>query len=118
MSIEEQLTYKFLLAIEGNDVATNLKWAMSSNSLVLMSKPTCETWFMEGRLEAGIHYVEVADDYSDLIEKMEYYIAYPEKAESIIKNAHAWVDQFRDQKRERLISLLVAKKYFEKSGQM
>ncbi|EGQ8177905.1 lipopolysaccharide A protein [Vibrio parahaemolyticus] len=118
MSIEEQLTYKFLLAIEGNDVATNLKWAMSSNSLVLMSKPTCETWFMEGRLEAGVHYVEVADDYSDLIEKMEYYIAYPEKAESIIKNAHAWVAQFRDQKRERLISLLVAKKYFEKSGQM
>ncbi|MFH0272522.1 MULTISPECIES: glycosyl transferase family 90 [Vibrio harveyi group] len=118
MSIEEQLQYKFLLAIEGNDVATNLKWAMSSNSLVIMSKPKYETWFMEGRLEAGIHYVEVADDYSDLIEKMEYYIAHPEEAESIIKNAHAWVDQFRDQKRERLISLLVAKKYFEKSGQM
>ncbi|WP_333913697.1 glycosyl transferase family 90 [Vibrio coralliirubri] len=118
MSIEEQLTYKFLLAIEGNDVATNLKWAMSSNSLVLMSKPTCETWFMEGRLQEGVHYVEVKDDYSDLIEKMEYYIAHPEEAESIIKNAHIWVDQFRDKKRERLISLLVAKKYFEKSGQM
>ncbi|MGI9916025.1 glycosyl transferase family 90 [Vibrio owensii] len=118
MSVEEQLEYKFLLAIEGNDVATNLKWAMSSNSLVIMSKPKYETWFMEGRLKAGIHYVEVADDYSDLIEKMEYYIAHPEEAESIIKNAHAWVDQFRDQKRERLISLLVAKKYFEKSGQM
>ncbi|MDW2078468.1 lipopolysaccharide A protein, partial [Vibrio sp. 1863] len=37
---------------------------------------------------------------------------------NIINNAHAWVDQFRNQKRERLISLLVAKKYFEKSGQM
>ncbi|MDF5377372.1 glycosyl transferase family 90, partial [Vibrio parahaemolyticus] len=50
MSIEEQLQYKFLLCIEGNDVATNLKWAMSSNSLVIMSKPKCETWFMEGKL--------------------------------------------------------------------
>ncbi|EJB8503692.1 glycosyltransferase [Vibrio parahaemolyticus] len=118
MSIEEQLHYKFLLAIEGNDVATNLKWAMSSNSLVIMSKPKYETWFMEGRLEAGVHYVEVANDYSDLIEKMEYYIAHPDEAENIINNAHAWVDQFRNQKRERLISLLVAKKYFEKSGQM
>lgn len=118
LSVEQQLECKFVLAIEGNDVATNLKWAMSSNSLVIMSKPKYETWFMEGRLEAGIHYVEVADDYSDLIEKMEYYIAHPEEAESIIKNAHAWVGQFRDQKRERLISLLVAKKYFEKSGQM
>ncbi|MBE8578950.1 glycosyl transferase family 90 [Vibrio sp. OPT18] len=118
LSIDEQLTYKFILAIEGNDVATNLKWAMSSNSLVIMSKPKYETWFMEGRLQKGVHYVEVKDDYSDLIEKMEYYIAHPEEAESIIKNAHIWVDQFRDKKRERLISLLVAKKYFDKSGQM
>lgn len=118
MSIEEQLEYKFLLAIEGNDVATNLKWAMSSNSLVLMSKPKYETWFMEGRLQAGIHYVEVADDYSDLIEKMEYYIDHPEEAESIIQRAHEWVEQFQDPKRERLISLLVAQKYFEKSGQL
>ncbi|UWZ97306.1 glycosyl transferase family 90 [Vibrio splendidus] len=118
MTINEQLKYKFILAIEGNDVATNLKWAMSSNSLVIMSKPKYETWFMEGRLQEGVHYVEVKDNYSDLIEKMEYYIAHSEEAESIIKNAHIWVEQFRDQKRERLISLLVAKKYFEKSGQM
>lgn len=118
MTIEEQLKYKFILAIEGNDVATNLKWAMSSNSLVIMSKPKYETWFMEGRLKAGVHYVEVKDDYSDLIEKMEYYIDNPNEAESIIANAHLWVEQFLDAKRERLISLLVAKKYFEKSGQL
>ncbi|MDW2075425.1 glycosyl transferase family 90 [Vibrio sp. 1863] len=118
MSIEEQLNYKFLLAIEGNDVATNLKWAMSSNSLVIMSKPRYETWFMEGRLQAGIHYVEVKADYSDLIEKMEYYIDHPEEAEAIIHKAHEWVEQFKNPQREKLISLLVAKKYFEKSGQI
>ncbi len=118
LSVEKQLECKFVLAIEGNDVATNLKWAMSSNSLVIMSKPKYETWFMEGRLQAGVHYVEVKGDYSDLIEKMTYYIAHPEAAETIIQNAHNWVDQFRDQKREKLISLLVAKKYFEKSGQI
>lgn len=113
MSVEEQLNYKFILAIEGNDVASNLKWVMSSNSLAVMSKPKYETWFMEGLLQPGVHYVEVKDDYSDLIEKMEYYIAHPEEAQKIIDNAHRWVDQFRDKKRERLISLLVAKKYFE-----
>ncbi len=117
MSMEEQLQYKFLLAIEGNDVATNLKWSMSSNSLVMMSKPKYETWFMEGRLEAGKHYVEVKDDYSDLIEKMEYYLAHEEEALQIINNAHQWVEQFKDLKREKLISLLVAQKYFELSGQ-
>jgi hypothetical protein len=117
MSIEEQLQYKFLLCIEGNDVATNLKWAMSSNSLVIMSKPKYETWFMEGRLQAGVHYVEVKEDYSDLIEKMDYYLEHEQEALDIIANAHQWVEQFKDLKRERLISLMVADKYFQLSGQ-
>ncbi|EIV1854940.1 glycosyl transferase family 90 [Vibrio vulnificus] len=117
MSIEEQLQYKFLLCIEGNDVATNLKWAMSSNSLVIMSKPKYETWFMEGRLQAGVHYVEVKEDYSDLIEKMDYYLEHEQEALGIIANAHQWVEQFKDLKRERLISLMVADKYFQLSGQ-
>lgn len=117
MTIEEQLKYKFILAIEGNDVATNLKWAMSSNSLVIMSKPKYETWFMEGCLKAGVHYVEVKDDYSNLIEKVEYYLAHPNEATQIIDNANKWVEQFKDSKRERLVSLLVVNKFFEKSQQ-
>ncbi|HFQ5566668.1 TPA: glycosyl transferase family 90 [Vibrio vulnificus] len=117
MSIEKQLQYKFLLCIEGNDVATNLKWAMSSNSLVIMSKPKYETWFMEGCLQAGVHYVEVKEDYSDLIEKMDYYLEHEQEALAIIANAHQWVEQFKDLKRERLISLMVADKYFQLSGQ-
>ncbi|HHX8449650.1 TPA: glycosyl transferase family 90 [Vibrio diabolicus] len=117
MSIEEQLQYKFLLCIEGNDVATNLKWAMSSNSLVIMSKPKYETWFMEGKLEAGVHYVEVQDDYSDLPEKMDYYLANEQEALAIIENAHQWVEQFKDKRKERLISLMVADKYFALSQQ-
>ncbi|WP_412463521.1 glycosyl transferase family 90 [Halobacteriovorax sp. RT-2-6] len=112
LSIEDQLHYKFILCMEGNDVATNLKWAMSSNSLCIMSKPKYETWFMEGRLVAGKHYVEVKDDYSDLPEKIEYYLAHPEEAKLITKNANEWVEQFKDEDREFLISLLVAKKYF------
>ena len=48
LSILEQLEYKFVLCLEGNDVATNLKWVMSSNSLAVMPKPRYETWFMEG----------------------------------------------------------------------
>ncbi|ELA7821141.1 lipopolysaccharide A protein [Vibrio alginolyticus] len=117
MSIEEQLQYKFLLCIEGNDVATNLKWAMSSNSLVIMSKPKYETWFMEGKLEAGVHYVEVKGDYSDLPEKMDYYLANEQEALAIIENAHQWVEQFKDKRKERLISLMVADKYFALSQQ-
>ncbi|SBT12655.1 glycosyl transferase family 90 [Vibrio celticus] len=118
MTIVQQLEYRYILSLEGKDVATNLKWIMSSNSLCITPKLKYETWFMEGRLQPGIHYVEVKDDFSDLIEKIEYYDKHPNEAELIIKNANQWVNQFRDQKRERLISLLVAKKYFEKSGQI
>ncbi|PKF61272.1 lipopolysaccharide A protein [Psychromonas sp. psych-6C06] len=112
MTIEEQLHYKFILCIEGNDVATNLKWVMSSKSLCLMAKPIYETWFMEGLLVAGVHYVELKDDYSDLIEKIEYYQAHTEEAKKIIANANQFVEQFKDLKKEQVLSLLVAQKYF------
>ena len=74
---------------------------------------TCETWFMEGTLRPNYHYIEVKDDFSDLEERLTYYIEHPAEAEAIIRHAHEYVDQFRNKQRERLISLLVLKKYFE-----
>lgn len=114
----DHLRYKFILTIEGNDVATNLKWVMSSNSLAVMPRPVYETWFMEGTLRPDYHYVEIRADYSDLEERMRYYIEHPDRAEAIIANAHAYVDQFRDRERERIISLLVLQRYFERTGQL
>jgi len=113
MTINEQLKYKFILSLEGKDVATNLKWIMSSNSLCFTPKLKYETWFMEGKLKGGVHFVEIKDDFSDLIEKMNYYIEHEDEALEIIKNANEWVDQFKNIKREKIISLLVAKKYFK-----
>lgn len=117
LTIPQQLEYKFVCCIEGNDVATNLKWVMASNSLAVMPRPTYETWFMEGRLIGGYHYVEIKKDYSDLIEKMEYYIQHPEEAERIIKHAHEYVRQFMNPKQEAVISLLVMQKYFYQTKQ-
>ena len=112
ISIKKLLKHKFILALEGVDVATSLKWIMSSNSLAVMPKPKYETWFMEGRLIPDFHYVEIKDDYSDLIERMNYYIAHPDEAEEIIKNANEYISQFKNKKRERIISLMVLQKYF------
>ena len=86
---------------------------MSSNSLAIMPRPTCETWFMEATLIPDFHYVEIKPDFSDLEEKMRYYIEHPYKAQEIIDHAHEYVNQFKDKKREKLISLLVLKKYFD-----
>lgn len=117
-TIREHLDYKFIMALEGNDVASNLKWVMSSNSIAVMTRPTCETWFMEGTLRAGYHYVEVAEDFLDAEEKLRYYIAHPDEAEAIIAHAHEYVAQFFDRDREELLQLMVMQRYFETSGQM
>ena len=116
-TIREHLDYKFILALEGNDVASNLKWVMSSNSIAVMPRPICETWFMEGTLIPNYHYIEIKSDFSDLEERMNYYINHANEAQEIIEHAHTYVNQFKDKKRERLISLLVLNKYFEKTGQ-
>lgn len=114
----EQTEYKFFVSIEGNDVATNLKWAMASNMLVMSPLLRYETWFMEGRLQPGKHFVPLKDDFSDLEEKVDYYASHPEDAEEIIRNAHAWIDLFTDPLKESIISTRVLEKYFRLSGQL
>lgn len=113
LTIGEHLDYKFIMSLEGNDVASNLKWVMSSNSIAVSPRLTQETWFMEGTLVPNYHYIEVRDDFSDLEERMQYYIGHPDEAEAIIRHAHDYVRQFQDKQQEKLISLLVLKKYFD-----
>ena len=116
LSIAEQLQYKFVFCPEGNDVATNLKWAMSSNSLCFMPKPIYETWFMEGVLEPGVHYVELAKDYSDVEEKISYYSKHIVEAEKIIENAHKHVARFQNNDLEDLLCIKVLEGYFRLGG--
>lgn len=118
LDIAAHLQYKFILSLEGNDVATNLKWIMSSNSIAVMPKPKYETWFMEGCLIGGEHYIEIKSDFSDLEERLTYYIQHPDEAALIIVKANAHVKQFLDTKREDVIALLVLHKYFKCTSQI
>ena len=117
LTLSEQLRCKFVLAVEGNDVASGLKWILSSNSLAMMPRPEFETWFLEGTLRGDVHYVEVAPDFSDADEKRRWYAAHPEAAERILAAAHAHVARFLAPRRERLVSLEVLRRYFERTGQ-
>jgi hypothetical protein len=118
MSIDDHLRYRYIMALEGNDVASNLKWVMSSNSIAVMPRPTCETWFMEGLLKPDYHYIEIKEDYSDLIERITYYEEHPDEAKAIIEHAHEWVKQFQNKKTEDLISLMVMEKFFRITNQL
>ena len=116
LTVEEQLKYAYILSLEGNDVATNLKWVMSSNSIAIMPKPSCETWFMEGLLEPDVHYLEVAQDFSNLDERIAFAIENSTFKKDLIENANQFVRQFMDVDQELLLSLMVSDKAMSLMG--
>jgi len=118
MSVYNHLKFKYILSLEGNDVASNLKWVMNSNSLAVSPPLVYETWFMEGRLVPGEHFVGIKPDCSDLIEKLDYYDEHPAEARAIVENAHEYCRQFFNKAQESLISLMVMERYFRMTGQM
>ncbi|MFO7593038.1 MAG: glycosyl transferase family 90 [Pseudomonadota bacterium] len=116
MSVQQQLDYRYVLSVEGKDVATNVKWIMASNSACVMAPPKFETWFMEGKLTPGKHYIALREDYADLDEKLHYYNENTDALYAIVQNANAYTAQFMDEEREFLIGLLVMDKYFRCAG--
>lgn len=114
----EQMAYRYIICIEGNDVASNLAWTMASNSLCMMPVPANESWFMESRLEPGKHFVALDDDFDNLPDKIEYFERHPKEAAEIIGNANRFVSQFLDERREQVISMLVMYKYFVATRQI
>ena len=113
MSINEQLKYKFILSLEGNDVATNLKWIMSSNSVCIMPRPKYETWFKEGTLIPNYHYVEIRDDFSDIESKFKYCLKNPGFCKLIIGNADKYIKVYSDKNDRLNLSRSVVLKYYE-----
>ncbi len=72
ISMEDQLKFKYILSIEGNDVASGLKWKMFSNSVVFMAKATVVSFFMEDLLVPFVHYVPLKDDLSNMVDMVEW----------------------------------------------
>jgi len=104
LSMKEQLESKFLISVEGNDVASNTEWVLYSNSVVIMSKPTMCSWSMQDKLIPGIHYVEVKSDHSDLEEKYEWCLNNLEECKKIAENGKKFIEQFLDKEKEKKIT--------------
>lgn len=100
MSIHEQLKYKYIICLEGNDVATSLKWSLMSNSVVIMSKPVIESWLMEGSLKPYVHYIPLKDDFSDLDEIIEWCRNNDSKCKEISQNSTNFMKQFMNHEME------------------
>ena len=111
MGVEEQLHYKYLLCLEGNDVASGLKWMLSSNSLVLMPRPTMVSWACESLLRPGVHYVEVKPDLSDLEAVFAWCEAHPRQCEEIAQNGKSFMKPFYDEDLETELFDTVVRRY-------
>ena len=112
-NISNFLAYKYILSVEGNDKDSGLQWKLNSNSVVLMAKPTVTTWLMETTLIPNVHYVLLADDFSNLKNKLNWCNNHPDKCQKIIQNANNFMKQFENPKNEKKLEERVLNKYFK-----
>ena len=103
MAVEQMMTYRYALSLEGNDVATDLKWKLASGMVVLMPKPTVESWLMEFALQPAVHYIEVGSP-EEVPAKLAWLRANQKQAERISKAARAWMAPFSHVQHDRIIA--------------
>ncbi len=92
-SMADQLEFKYILSLEGNDVATGLKWMLTSNSVVFMSRPTTVSFLIEDELVPFGDYVPLEDDYSDLLQMVLWACKNDEKCKWIADQATLYMEQ-------------------------
>ena len=107
----EMLKYKYQLSFEGSCYATDLKWKLASNSVVLTAHPKIETWLMEGLLRPWVHYVPLKDDYSDLEEIIKWCKENDDKCQEIVRNANNFMKQFKNTEVEKKIFNMIKEHY-------
>lgn len=111
LSMAEQLTYRYILCLEGNDVSSGLKWALYANSVVLMPHPGVESWACESFLKPYEHFVPVRADLSDLEAQVDWCDGNPDDCRRIAAAGREFITQFLDNDHERALAQDVVKAY-------
>ncbi|MBS0621100.1 MAG: glycosyltransferase [Verrucomicrobia bacterium] len=85
----EYLRYKYLIAVDGNSLASSMKWQPFSGCVILKSGSDYIDWFYKG-FEPDQHYIPFAYDCSDLAEKIQWLRTHDMEAAAIAKRALAF----------------------------
>ncbi len=88
VSQDAQLQYKYLLCLQGYDIASSLYWMMNSQSVVFKEQYDWEI-FCDCHFKAWEHYVPVQADAQDILEKFDWCEEHPVEAKRISENARA-----------------------------
>ena len=88
--MEEQLQYKYLIAVDGWAAPwERVPAVLASNSLLLKQESPFVEWFYDLMIP-GVHYVPVKYDLSDLVDKIKLLLEIPGRG--IVQGAHGGVN--------------------------
>lgn len=90
-TMKEQLIYKYIVSIEGNDVSSGLKWMLLSNSVVLTPPFTVESWAMEGSLKPYVHYLPLKSDMSNVEDMIQWAEMHPKETRLISERSTLYI---------------------------
>lgn len=114
--IKDQIQYKMILDIDGWSATWSaMVWKMYSGSVLLKVNSKWKQWFHH-RLEPWIHYVPVANDFSDLNDKIEWCLHNESECIRITENAKRFVDEhlhWEQVKKDTLSTVLLSYKSYK-----
>lgn len=84
--------YKVIISMEGNDVASSLKWSLLIESVVVMPAPTRTSWAMEELLELWVlHYIPMHPNGRNVEERIEWVGQNDEAAHQIAERGRMFI---------------------------
>ena len=97
MTISAILNHKYVLCMEGNDLATNFIWVLASKSVPFHTYPfTCESIFWADGLHPWEHFVPVAIDGNDVGAKLIWCLQNEWICQKIGENGFNYMSQHLD----------------------
>lgn len=110
MSKNDINKYKYQIVLEGNDWATCLKDALSTNCVALIPPMTFDSIYTIG-LKEWVHYVPLKKDFSDIEDKIMYLKNNDEISLKISNNATEHIKKFSNQNIQTKINQEIFKRY-------
>ena len=92
-SRKEMSEFKYVVHIEGHSAAFRLGYELSLNSVMLFVKGKYEVWCNQF-LTPGIHYIEIKEDLSDLVDKIKWCKKHDAECKKIAGNAMKFYETY------------------------
>ncbi len=107
------MQYKYQILVDGNTCAySRAVWELFSNSVMFKHESPNIQWYYN-ELVPFVHYIPVANDFHDLIDKIHWAMSHDSETQQIVKNANEFAHKNLKHEDIMLYLYLVIKKYAE-----